>query len=402
MRILQINASINSGSTGRIAEDIGSVLIDNGHESYIAFGRNDRESKSIKIKIGNRLNVIIHYFESLLFDQHGFSSRIATYCFLRKIDKIKPDAIGLHNIHGYYINIEMLFNYIKKKNIPVVWTLFDCWAFTGHCSYFDNINCKKWTVQCEKCPKRNLYPKSMFIDNSKNNYIHKRNVFNGVKNLQIIVHSEWLNNITKKSFLSSYSTKLINSGVDLNLFKPTTSDLKTSMNLQSKRIVLGCASVWDIRKGLNDFIQLAELLDENYQIVLVGLNKDQIKLIGNKIIGIGRTENIHKLAELYSIADVFVNPTYLDNFPTTNLEALACGTPVVTYNTGGSPEAIDNETGIVVQQGSIVGLKNAIESLMQNDKQNLSIKCRRRAERFFDKQIKFKEYMAVFNEIAIK
>lgn len=402
MKILQINASINSGSTGRIAEDIGSVLIDNGHESYIAYGRNNRESRSTKIKIGNQLNVIIHYFESLLFDRHGFSSRIATYFFLRKIAKINPDVIGLHNIHGYYINIEMLFNYIKKKNIPVVWTLFDCWAFTGHCSYFDNINCQKWTFQCEKCPKRKFYPKSLFIDNSKKNYIQKRNMFNGVKNLQIIVHSEWLNNITKKSFLSSYSTKLINSGVDLNIFKPTDSEWKTSMNLKNKRIVLGCASIWDIRKGLNDFIQLAELLDENYQLVLVGLNKDQIKLIRNKIIGISRTENVHKLAELYSIADVFVNPTYLDNFPTTNLEALACGTPVVTYNTGGSPEAIDNETGIVVQQGNIIELKNAIESIMKNDKQDLSIKCRRRAERFFDKQIKFKEYMAVFNEIANK
>jgi len=406
MKIIQINSSINSGSTGRITEEIGCVLLEQGHESYIAYGRTEHESKSVKVKIGGKWNVLLHYLESTLFDRHAFSSRIATRRFLRKLDEISPDAIGLHNLHGYYLNIEMLFNYIKIKNIPVIWTLFDCWAFTGHCSYFDNINCEKWKTQCSNCPKNSYYPKSFIFDNSKSNFRNKRDIFNGVNHLEIIVHSKWLFDLVKQSYLANYNVNLVRSGVDVSVFKPTSSDLITKHNLTNKKIILGCASIWDERKGLSDFIKLSGLLNDDYQIILIGLTNEQLKLTNSSgVIGIKRTESTAQLAEYYSLAHVYVNPTYQDNFPTTNLEALACGTPVITYNTGGSPEAVDDNTGIIVEKGNLQELLNAILLLLEKDKSNYTEHCRNRALKIFDKNIVFNEYIQLYKqvlEISIK
>lgn len=400
MKILQINSSINSGSTGRITEDIGCVLLENRHESYIAYGRNEHESKSVKVKIGGKWNVMLHYLESSLFDRHAFSSRIATRRFLKKLDEIAPDAIGLHNLHGYYLNIEMLFNYIKRNNIPVIWTLFDCWAFTGHCSYFDNINCEKWKSECHNCPKINYYPKSYILDNSKTNFRNKSAIFNGVNNLEIIVHSNWLSDLVKQSYLANYRINIVRSGVDVCVFKPTQSELKTKHNLTTKKIILGCASIWDERKGIADFIKLSSLLTNESQIILIGLTDNQIKLTNNYgIIGIKRTESTAQLAEYYSSAHVFVNPTYQDNFPTTNLEALACGTPVVTYNTGGSPEAIDDNTGRVVEKGNLEELVLSISEILEMDKCNFTKRCRNRALELFDKNKVFDEYIRLYQKV---
>lgn len=399
MRILQINASVNSGSTGRIAEDIGKVMLANGHESYIAYGRGNRTSSSQLIKIGNKADVYLHVLKTAIFDRHGFGSILATKRLIAEIERINPDVIGLHNLHGYYINIELLFKYLKNKQIPVLWTLFDCWAFTGHCSYFDNIDCKKWISGCSKCPKKSLYPSSYLFDKSIENYQQKRDLFNSLDNIQLVVHSQWLNSLVEQSFLKNITTNVISSGIDLDVFKPSKSDFKKKSGIHDKKIVLGCASIWDKRKGYDDFQQLAILLSDEYQIVLVGLNKMQLKQLNKRIIGLERTENVSQLAELYSIADVFVNPTYLDNFPTTNIEALACGTPVVTYNTGGSPEAIDELTGRVVTKGNIKELFARVLEVTADEKSKYTNVCRQRAEMYFNKENRYNDYLNIYSEM---
>ena len=399
MKIFQINTTVNSGSTGRIAEEIGNVLIANGHESYIAYGRGNQNSKSTKIKIGSSTDVAIHGVITLLTDRHGFGSRKATHNLIKKIDEINPDVIGLHNLHGYYLNIEILFKYIAEKNIPVIWTFHDCWPFTGHCTYFDSVGCEKWKTQCNKCPKTKMYPKSIGLDNSFKNYNDKKRIFNQVQNLHIVTPSHWLKGLVKESYLK-HPVTCIHNGIDLNQFRLATNTdaLREKLQLQNKKIVLGVASIWDERKGLLDFKKLARLLSDSYKIVLIGLTQKQIDILPNNMLGIKRTESVAELATYYSMANVFVNPTYQDNFPTTNIEALACGTPVITYNTGGSAEAIDEETGEIVQKGEIQLLKQAIEKWCENSSVKISIKCRTRAEKFFNKEDRYSEYLAIYEQ----
>ena len=398
-KLLIINVTANSGSTGRIAEEIGQTAIDNGYETYFAYGRIARESKCNVIKIGNSLNVKFHGIESLLFDNHGFSSRIATKRFIRRIEEIKPDIINIHNIHGYYINVKILFEYLSKTSIPVVWTFHDCWPFTGHCSHFMRFNCNKWKTGCFSCPNSKGYPKSMFLDNSKNNYKRKKKLFTKINKMTIVSPSNWLSDFVKESFLMQKHILTINNGTDLNVFKPINNNLKSKLGLKNEKIIIGVASVWTQAKGLHDFIKLSELLSNEYKIILVGLNKKQKESLPANIIGIERTESVHELAELYSMADVFVNPTYSDNFPTTNIEALACGTPVITYKTGGSPEAVDEKTGVVVEQGNINQLKEAIELIAKN-KGEYSENCRERAVNLYNKQDRFNDYIKLFNSLT--
>ena len=397
MRILQINTVANSLSTGRITEEIGNMLLENGHESYIAHGRKQLNSTSNLIKIGTNFDAYAHGAYTRLTDRHGFASVRATKALIAKIRTIKPDLIALHNLHGYYINIQLLFTFIKESSIPVVWTLFDCWAFTGHCSYFDDINCTKWKTQCMQCPKHKKYPKS-FVDNSRLNFNDKKNLFTNVNNLEIVTHSKWLGNLVNQSFLSEYKVNVSPSAINLDLFKPLVSDLKEKFDIKDKRVILGCASVWSTRKGLDDFLKLNKIIGKEYQIVLIGLNMKQIKLLPDTIIGINRTESIEELAKWYSLASVFVNPTTQDNFPTTNIEALACGTPIVTYNTGGSPEAIDKEIGEVVEKGDVHGLYDAIKHLASMNQKTLSDRCLKHAQNEFDKRIRYLDYLDIFKK----
>lgn len=388
MRTLQINTSVNSGSTGRIAEDIGRVLLENGHESYIAYGRGDRPSQSHKIKIGNKRDLYTHGLKTLFFDKHGLGSIRATKSFVQKIDDIKPDAIGLHNIHGYYINYKILFDYIKQKKIPTVWTFHDCWPFTGHCTYFDGVDCFKWETHCNKCPKTKYYPKAL-TDRSYQNFEDKKEAFRDVKKLKIITPSHWLSNHVKNSFLKDYPVEVIHNGIDLKVFKPDQESYSAD-----EKIILGVASTWDARKGLEDFKTLRKNLPLSLKIVLIGLNNKQIESLPAGIQGISRTENIEELVKWYNKATVFVNPTYVDNFPTTNIEALACGTPVITYNTGGSPEAIDSETGVAVGKGDMKGLKTAIIEIDKS--KNMIDLCRQRAEKHFNSKHRYLDYLNLY------
>lgn len=345
MKVFQIN-TFSNGSTGTIMMNIHKELEKQNIESYVAWARGRKTKNNSEIAIGNKLDVYAHGIYSRLTDKTGFASTNATKKLLKKIDEIKPDIIHLHNIHGYYINIKLLFEYIKQRNIKTVWTLHDCWSFTGHCAYFDMAKCDKWKTHCEACPQNSAYPKSI-VDNSYSNYENKRNLFTNA-NVTIVTPSNWLAKLVKQSYLKEYEVKVINNGIDREIFKKRESDFRKKYNIENKKMILGVASVWDKRKGLDDFIKLSKIIDDNYQIVLVGLNEKQLKKLPSNIIGLSRTENAIQLAEIYSTADVFFNPTYEENFPTTNIEALACGTPVITYNTGGSPEMLNESNGKVV------------------------------------------------------
>ena len=391
MKILQINTTVNSGSTGRIAEDIGKIFISSGHESFIAYGRGNQASESNLIRIGNKIDMYLHGFKSLLTDRHGFGSKLATKKLIQEIELIKPDIIGIHNIHGYYLNIELFFEYIKKEKIPILWTFHDCWPLTGHCAFMLCDNCKN----CQ-----DKYPKSIFLNQSSRNFKDKKRIFSDINKLKIITPSKWLKNIVENSFFNC-EVVCINNGIDLDQFKFSTNcyKLNDKLDLQSKKVILGVASTWDERKGLLDFIKLSNIISKEFRIILIGLNKKQIKHLPNNIIGITRTESIAELANYYSIADVFINPTYADNFPTTNLEALACGTPVITYDTGGSPEAIDHKTGVTVAQGDINGLKDAINLIVSSATHYSRRICRERAEKFYKKEDRFKDYLTIYEKL---
>ncbi len=398
--ILQINSVVNSGSTGRIAEEIGQTAIAAGWESYIAYGRKERPSSSKLIKIGNDKNIKLHGLQTRLFDRHGLGSKDATTAFIRKVEDIQPDIVHLHNIHGYYINMEVLFHYLKKVNIPVVWTFHDCWPITGHCSHFTFVGCEKWKTQCYNCPQKTGYPASYLIDRSKKNFILKKELFNSLSNLTLVPVSQWLSGILKESFLQNYSIKVINNGVNTEVFRPSeVSDFRNKHGLIDKFVLIGVATSWGERKGLNDFIELSKLLDSDFQIVLVGLTKKQIDQLPDNILGIERTESVDALADIYATSDAFINPTYEDTFPTTNLESQACGTPVITYKTGGSPEAIDESTGIVVEQGNINKLVEAINLIKENGKQYYSDACVNRAQRLYKKEDRYKEYIDLYESL---
>lgn len=399
-KVLIINVSANSGSTGRIAENIGRTAIANGFDSYFAYGRIARDSQCKLIRIGSDNDIRWHGLQSRIFDNQGFASTKATQLFVEKIKRIQPDIINIHNIHGYYANIDILLNYLATTNIPVVWTLHDCWNFTGHCAFFDYAGCDRWKTHCHHCPRKKGYPSSYVFDSSSKNYEKKKALFGRMHNLHFVTPSQWLADLTKESFLSRFPVHVINNGLDLSVFKPIVNErTKSKMGIQlGQKVILGVASVWHKRKGLDDFIQLAKALPE-HKVVLVGLTEKQVKELPQGMVGVTRTENTRELAELYSMADVFVNPTYADNFPTTNIEALACGTPVVTYMTGGSPEAVSEKTGMIVEKGNIESLIISVKRILSYDRGTIGIECRKRAEQLYDQNKLFQDYINLFNII---
>ena len=392
MKVLEINSVCGRGSTGKIATDIAAVLQDNGHECAIAYGRYEYGGSIPTIRIGNKLTVYMHGVKSFVSGKHGFGSKRATELLIKKINDYKPDIIHLHNIHGYYINIEVLFKYIRENRIPVVWTLHDCWTFTGHCAYFTYNKCDKWKDGCQDCAYRKSYPKSI-VDKSEWNYQRKKEIFTSLDNALIVTPSAWLANLVHNSFLQKYSIKVINNGIDLSVFNNKHNSFAEKYNIKEK-IILGVADAWSQRKGLQQFVELSEVLPAEYKIVLVGTVDNQ--QLPSNIIAFGRTQTQKQLAEIYASAYAFVNPTLEDNFPTVNLEALACGTPVITFDTGGSPETVDKTCGIVTSEKSVQGLMEAIKSLETSG--ITSEACMNRAKQF-DRVKRVNDYLKLYKEL---
>lgn len=402
-KLLQINSVVNSGSTGRIAEEIGIEAMKNGWKSYIAYGRNALPSKSETIKIANDWDVKLHGMQTRLFDRHGLASTKATKKLVEKIKEIKPDIIHLHNLHGYYLNIEILFNYLAKTDIPIVWTLHDCWPMTGHCAYFSFIGCEKWKTQCEACPQKRRYPASYITDRSYNNYQLKRRLFTSVRKMILVPVSNWLADIVKDSFLKDYPKKVIHNGVDTTVFFPQiTSKTREKYKIRDKFVLLGVANVWDQRKGLDDFIWLSRLLKDDEVIILVGVKEKTIKTLPQKILGIKQTENIRELAELYSLANIVCNFSVEETFGLTTIEGFACGTPGIAYNCTASPELITPDTGFVVEKGDMIGIRTVIDTVKSKGKSFYYEACRERAVKMFNKNDRYAEYIQLYEQMLEK
>lgn len=401
--LLQINSVCNWGSTGRIAEDIGVTAMRHGWRSIIAYGQKANPSKSETYRIGNDQNIAWHVMMTRLFDRHGLESRGATSRLVEFIKKVMPDIIHLHNIHDYYVNYPILFQFLKEFNRPVVWTLHDCWSFTGHCSHFELANCFRWKECCHDCPNRKLYPKSWWFDRSTRNYWDKKHYFCLPDNITLVPVSDWLANYLRQSFLNKSPIHRIHNGIDTDVFQPQEYANEIVMKrygLNGKHLVLGVASVWTKSKGLADFYELRRRLGSEYDIMVIGLSNKQIKDLPNGIIGLSRTNGTKELADLYSAADVLFNPTLEESLSLVNLEAQSCGTPVVTYRTGGCPETIENVvTGYVIPQHDINAAENLITMVCSKEKKHYEEACRNRIIKLFRKEDKYEEYMELYKKL---
>lgn len=415
MKVLQINTVCGSGSVGKITVDIYETLRERGEEAVIFYGR-DQASGNVEgaVKIGSKLDFYLHAFLGVALGKGGFGSRKYTQQMIERIKKEKPDVIHLHNIHGFYLQIEVLFEFLKKAGIPVVWTFHDCWPFTGHCAYFDYSGCDKWKTGCIGCANHiKAYPYSI-RDYAKQSFFRKTKAFLGVENLTIVTPSYWLADLVKKSFLKEYPTQVIPNGIDLEKFHPQvltpgSKDQKPPRErygIGKKYMILGVANVWEERKGMEYFIKLNQLLakegeselnSDNTVIVLVGLSKKQKKNLPSKMIGIERTNGVEELAALYTAADVYVNATLEDNFPTTNLEALACGTPVITFATGGSMESIDDSCGIVTKRKDEYGILESLKEMKKHPRTSQA--CVRKGEEY-DRKKRFLEYIELYEKVV--
>ena len=331
-----------------------------------------------------------HGFETRLLDNHGLASRHTTRQFIRQIKVIKPDIIHLHNIHGYYINYPILFRFLRDWGGPVVWTWHDIWPMTGHCAFFGLEPCDKWKTGCHKCHRKYVYPASLLRNRSSKNYEDKCQAFSGLSNLTIVSVSDWLDEMKKDSFLKNMSDVVIHNGIDLKLFSPEPT------LVQENAYILAVANVWTHEKGWDDLMSLRKKLPEDIEIIMVGLNERQMANLPKGIKGVRHTESINELKSLYSNAIAFINPTWGESFSVTNIEALACGTPVVTYKTGGTPETIDGNTGIVVDRGNIDGLAAAVMKITNEKDKYTSEQCRTRALTYFDKDVCFKKYFDLY------
>lgn len=393
MKVVQINTVCDSDSTGKICAGISCLLNLSGIDNYIIY-----TSGYSSLPQGIRCAEKFPKFQALrsrILGNYGFNAKNATKCIITELSRIDPDIVLLHNIHSHNVHLGELFAYLKAKQIKVLWTFHDCWAFTGYCPYFDMVECDHWQTGCHDCPQWTRY--SWFVDRSSDIYKKKKVLFTGL-DLTIITPSRWLADNVKRSFLKNYPVRVIHNGIDLDVFQPKASCFREKYNIaQNKFVLLGVASKWVARKGLDVFIKLAkELNSEIFQIVLVGTDSNVDRELPDNVISIHRTENQNELAEVYSSADLFVNPTMEENFPTVNIEAIACGTPVLTYKTGGSSEMLDQKTGVVVERNDTVALLEAIERI-QNEKPFLKEDCRNKALEFCYKK-KFSEYVQLIQE----
>lgn len=405
--LLQINPVLRvNTSTGRIMQEIGELAMQHGWRSCIAYSKGRDGIKSCQsevIPVGNKWSTIWHGLETRLFDRHGLASNEATRLFVKQIQELKPDVIHIHNIHGYFLNYQILFDFLAKSNIPVVWTVHDCWLYTGHCYYYSYAGCNKWQTGCGHCPQKKEFPASWLIDRSHQNYEDKKQAFTSLPldQLTIVPVSEWIREEMQHSFFRNNQFHVIHNGINTHIFNIYNPEqVKQKYGLNGKHILLGVASIWSREKGFDDCIQMADLLHPDEMLVLVGVRPEQQKKLKKNMLGIPRTENIHQLAELYAAADAFINPTWQDNYPTVNLEAIACGTPVVTYRTGGSIEAITDQTGFIVPQGNVKEMLEAARLISQRGKAYYQQPCRTYALENFRKEDRYQDYLDLYDKLT--
>ena len=394
MKVVQINTVCGAGSTGKICAGISSVLNKYDIKNYIIYCEGNSDYKqAVKCRENN---IKLQALQSRIKGNYGFNSRKTTQMIIEQLDNIKPDIVHLHNLHGHNCHLKMLTDYLRDNNVKVVWTFHDCWAFTAYCTHFVMAECDKWKDTCHNCIQYKKY--SWFTDKSKKLFECKRNAIKGLE-LTVVTPSIWLADLAKQSFFKSFPVKVINNGIDTSLFKKSSFDIKKKYNIpENKFLILGVAMSWSRGKGPDVFARLAKALDsEKYQIVMVGTDEGLEQDLPSEIICIRRTADQTELAQLYSAADLFVNPTREENFPTVNLESLACGTPVLTYNTGGSPECIDEKTGMVVDCDDEEALYNAI-LYIEKERPFSSDDCIKRAENF-DNSKKYEEYISLYREL---
>lgn len=397
MKLLQINVTANWGSTGRIVEQIGVMAQKVGIESYVAYGRYANPTKLEAIKVGNCFSVYEHYLEYRLFDNDGLASRYATMQLVKKIEKLRPDIIHLHNIHDHWLNYQILFEYLNTVKTPIVWTQHDCWSFTGGCGHYTVNNCDKWKTSCSRCLlKQKMFP---LVEQTQKHYDTKKNLFASLKDLTLVPVSHWLEMQIKQSFLNKKRIVPIYNGVDIRVFCPGESKVKTQYGIDGKMLLVGVATAWSSRKGLSDYIKLAAKLSNNFVIMLVGVNDKQKRIFSNNIIGIDKTQKIEELVNIYRGADIVLNLSYEETFGLTTVEGLACGTPGIVYNTTASPELVTPETGLVVEPGDLDGVFNAVNEIMANGKDTYSKACRERVVKYFNKEDRFADYISLYKNL---
>lgn len=393
MKVVQINSVCGSGSTGKICVSVSELLTQKGIENYIfyAYGNSDY---AIGKRYMSLCKVKLNAVKARVFGNWGFDSAKATKRLIGELDKIQPDIIHLHNLHAHNVHLDVLFSYLKEKKTKIIWTFHDCWAFTGYCPHYDMIGCYQWKTGCRSCPQRKQY--SWFFDRSRYVYEKKKELFTGL-DMTIVTPSHWLAEQVKQSFFKDYPVKVIHNGIDLEVFRPRESNFRKKYDLEEKFILLGVAFGWGVRKGLDVFVELSKRLDERFQIVLVGTDEKVDRQLPDNIISIHRTQNQIELAEIYTIADLFINPTREENYPTVNMESIACGTPVITFDTGGSPEIVDESCGRVVKKDDISALEYEIIN-MYKSKMYATENCRKRALQF-DMQQKYMEYLNMYEKL---
>jgi len=403
-KLLQINPVVRlNTSTGRIMKEIGETALAAGWESYIAYsGARDGvpPHSSQLVPVGDKLDLAVHAAATRLLDAHGLVSRRATKQLIRRIREIDPDIVHIHNVHGYWLNYPMFCEYLRQSGKPVVWTVHDCWLYTGHCYYYSAAHCDRWRTGCGHCPQKRAFPASWLLDRSARNWRDKRRAFGSLDRLTLVPVSDWIRQEMARSFLAGKRFRVIHNGIDLETFRPEAGAAEPR---PGGTVILGVASIWLEEKGLGDLIALAGKLRPDEQLVLVGrMSEEQRRRIPAGVRLIERTENVQALAALYAGATVFVNPTWQDNYPTVNLEAIACGTPVVTYRTGGSIEAVAEGTGFVVEQGDVDALLARCRELAAADRAATAARCREHALRHFGKQDRYKEYIQLYEDLTAR
>lgn len=399
-RLLIIGSSLNYGSPGHICESIGLKAMANGWTVYQAHGLKYSRPSSLKTyAVCSKLGEFRHTIKSFLFDAHGLSSKKETKRLIAWIESISPDVIHLHNLHGYYLNYQILFEFLSKYGRPIVWTMHDFWPITGHCAHFDYIGCDKWKTECRNCPQSSSYPRSLFIDKSSRNFNAKRNAFTSVNNLTVVTVSDWVKSLYKESFLNKYPIQTIHNGVNTEIFKPTRSKLRSKLGLKDKFVMLGVASPWYPLKGFNDYLSLSNVLPKDCVIIMIGLTRKQIKELPPNIIGIERTDSKQELAQFYSMADVTLNLSYQETFGMTTIEGMACGTPAIVYNRTASPELVTPQTGIVVNAGDIKELLRAIIFIKDKGKNPFTNSCRDTVLTEFNEDNQIRRYVNLYNKV---